>query len=207
MKRILALTAAVLILTGCTGTSAPETTMAEPTEPTGVATSSADPSATAPDATGGFAVSSPDFADGEDLPDSATASAFGGQCTGDNTNPGFEFAGVPDGTAAFAITMIDRSASNFVHWVHGDIPGDAAGIESGGSADLAGFEGETMAPEAGYFGPCPPGPDHRYEFTVYALDAPLGLADGVGFAEFKSAVDDHTLAVATITGMRSGPAT
>jgi Raf kinase inhibitor-like YbhB/YbcL family protein len=196
VKRILVLAAVALLVTGCTGSPAPEVSM---TSPSGESS----PSPTA-DAVAGFAVTSPDFADGDELADWTTASAFGGQCTGDNLNPALEWTGAPEGTAAFAVTMIDRSASNFIHWVHGDIPGEASGVARGESADLPGFIGDTNAPEPGYFGPCPPGPDHRYEFTVYALDAPLGLADGVSFAEFKGAVDEHTLASASISGMRSG---
>ena len=58
----------------------------------------------------------------------------------------------------------------------------------------------------GYFGPCPPGPDHRYEFTVYALDATIGLGNGARFADVKAAIDEHLLGEASISGMRSGPA-
>lgn len=154
----------------------------------------------------GFAVTSPDFADGSDLPDFTTANAFGGQCAGDNLNPALAWTDVPEGTESFAIVMIDRSANNFIHWVQFDIPGDAPGIDKGGSTSVGGTYGATAVAEEGYFGPCPPGPDHRYEFTVYALDALLGLEAGARFVDVKTALDDHVLAQATITGMRSGPA-
>ena len=151
-------------------------------------------------------LTSPDFADGDELADWTTASAFGGQCAGENLNPAFEWSGAPEGTAAFAITMLDGSAGNFIHWLHGDIPGDVTGIERGGSAELPGFVGRNQGIGTGYFGPCPPGPDHRYEFTLYALDTPLGLTDGAGFADFKGAAEGHVLGTASITGTRSGPA-
>lgn len=201
MRRILILAAVALLATGCAGPTATETTIGIPTEPTPVGIPS-----TTPDAAAGFVLTSPDFVDGGELADWATASAFGGQCTGDNLNPALEWTGAPEGTAAFAITMLDRSAGNFIHWLHGDIPGDVSGIERGGSADLPGFVGRNQGVGTGYFGPCPPGPDHRYEFTVYALDAPLGLTDGAGLADFKAGLDGHLLGSASITGNRSGPA-
>ena len=111
----------------------------------------------------------------------------------------------PQGTQAYAITLIDRGGGNYIHWVHIDIPGDVTSVARGGSVDLAGAEGATNE-TPGYFGPCPPGPDHRYEFTVYALDAPLGLAEGANFADVKAAINAHELAEASISGMRSGPA-
>jgi len=154
----------------------------------------------------GLQLTSPDFADGDELADWATANAFGGQCTGDNLNPAFEWTGIPDGTQAFAITMIDRSANNYIHWVLFDIPGDAKGIARGQESSVGGIEGATANAEPGYFGPCPPGPNHRYEFTLYALDAALGLERGARFADVKAAIDEHALAQASIVGMRSGPA-
>jgi len=160
----------------------------------------------APSAAAGIALTSADFADGGELGDWATANAFSGQCTGDNLNPALEWGDGPEGTESFAIVMIDRSANNFIHWVHFDIPGDVTGVARGGSADLAGANGATGVAELGYFGPCPPGPDHRYEFTVYALDAALGLEDGARFADVKAAIEAHVLAEASISGWRSGPA-
>jgi Raf kinase inhibitor-like YbhB/YbcL family protein len=153
----------------------------------------------------GFTVTSSDFADGDELADWATAAAFGGQCKGDNLNPALGWADAPAGTASYAIVLIDRSAGDFIHWVHFDIPGTVTSVARGGSAELPGVDGATN-PSPGYFGPCPPGPDHRYEFTVYALDAPLGLAAGADFAAVSEAIAAHELAEASIAGMRSGPA-
>ena len=185
-------------LTACT-TPADEPS-SEPTT-TAPATASASPAPAS-----GFTITSPDFADGEELGDWATANAFGGQCTGDNLNPAFEWTGAPQGTQAFAITMLDRSANNYIHWVQFDIPGDATGIGRGESATSGGIEGATAQATPGYFGPCPPGPDHRYEFTLYALDAPLGLEEGARFSDVKAAIEEHELAQASIVGMRSGQA-
>jgi Raf kinase inhibitor-like YbhB/YbcL family protein len=155
----------------------------------------------------GFAITSPDFADGEDLEAWASANAFGGQCSGDNLNPALEWQELPEGTAAVAITMLDASAGNFVHWVHTDIPADVTSLERGGSTSLAGAPGRNQGDSAqGYFGPCPPGPNHRYIFTVWALDAPTGLEAGFSYYDWLTATKDHVLGSAEITGMYHGTA-
>lgn len=180
---------AALLLAGCGGTGA------APSPPP----SDADPSA--------FAVTSPDFVDGGELADSVTANHFNGQCVGTNLNPALEWSGAPEGTQAFAVTMLDASAGDFVHWVHSNIPADATGVPAGGSGELAGVPGHNaVTPEPGYFGPCPPGPDHEYVFTVYALDAPLDVEEGFSFQRFENRSEGHILATASITGLKSGPA-
>jgi Raf kinase inhibitor-like YbhB/YbcL family protein len=103
----------------------------------------------------------------------------------------------------YAITLLDRAAGNYVHWVHANIPADVTSVETGGSATLAGVSGLTGAATTGYFGPCPPGPNHRYEFTVWALDAELTLADPLTYPGFVSAAEGHVLATGSISGMYS----
>lgn len=154
-----------------------------------------------------FIVTSPDFTDGGELADSTTADHFNGQCVGANLNPALEWSGAPEGTQAYAITMLDASAGDFVHWVHANIPADVTGVAAGGSATLAGVPGGNPATaEPGYFGPCPPGPDHEYVFTVYALDAPLEIDAGFSYQRFENRSEGHVLATASITGVKSGPA-
>jgi len=198
----------VLALAGCAaGSATPESIPAsasmEPTmsasNPPASASPSVDPLA--------FAVVSADFADGGDLPLSTTASAFSGQCAGDNLNPALEWSNLPPGTVSVAIAMTDASASNWVHWLHANIPVDVQGVATGASADLPGVTGKDQATfQPAYFGPCPPGPDHRYVFTVYALDTELGLAESYSYSDFVVAIKDHVLGQASITGWASGPA-
>ena len=151
-----------------------------------------------------FVVSSTDFADGGDLPESAKASGLGGQCAGENVSPELSWSGAPDGTAAYAITMIDISADNFVHWTKADIPATVSEVPAGGADALSGVGGRTGNSSGIYFGPCPPGPDHHYVFTVYALDATLGLEADFGIGDLKNALDEHALGEASITGL-AGP--
>ncbi len=192
-----------LLLTGCSTAAPSAEGPALPSAPTATESAHASPTTAAPD---GFAVTSPDFTDGGDLADWATGNAFGGQCTGDNENPALEWQQVPEGTVALAITMLDASAGNYVHWVHTDIPADISGVQRGGSSDLAGVPGRDQATgNRAYFGPCPPTSSHRYVFTVWALDAPTELEPGFSYYDWLTASKDHVLGKAEITGMR-GPA-
>lgn len=203
-----AMVAAALVLTGCAGpaanpatTSSPEATVSPsaPSSPTPSPSPSPDPTA--------FAITSPDFADRDELADKFTANAFGGQCVGENINPELEWRNAPEGTVTFAIAMTDEAANGWVHWLHANIPADVTGVAQGESASLPGVTGRDQATgQPAYFGPCPPGPSHRYVFTLYALDAELDLTEGYSGTDLVIAMKDHILAETAITGMRSGPA-
>lgn len=54
----------------------------------------------------------------------------------------------------------------------------------------------------GYGGPCPPpGPPHRYIFTLYALDvARLSVGDHATRAQVTAAIAGHVLATAVLVG-------
>lgn len=151
-------------------------------------------------------LTSADFADGGELADELTADAFSGQCKGENLNPELSWQGAPEGTVSFAVTMIDRSANDFVHWAHVAIPAETTSIPRGGAAELAGVPGQSAVGQFGYFGPCPPSPDHEYEFTVHALDVVPELATGFRFQDLEPVLAEHSLGSASITGTRSGPA-
>ena len=62
--------------------------------------------------------------------------------------------------------------------------------------------GRTDYGAGAYGGPCPPpGPAHRYRFSVYALDAaPLGAPEGSSAALVRFMLRGHVLAYGTLTG-------
>lgn len=156
-----------------------------------------------------FSVTSADFEDGAPMPDWTTANALGGQCTGDNTNPRLSWESPSTSTAGFALAMFDTDAGDFVHWMLANIPASTTSIDRGASDEVGAVGGKgTLSSEydGKYFGPCPPGPDHHYVFTVYALDVALALEPGFTYAELKSAMKGHILAEGSLTGLRSGPA-
>ncbi|NLF04635.1 MAG: YbhB/YbcL family Raf kinase inhibitor-like protein, partial [Actinomycetales bacterium] len=153
-----------------------------------------------------FTLSSTDFTDGSELAEEFTADAFSGQCRGENRNPALSWEGAPVGTVSFAVTMVDISAGDFVHWVHAGIPAEVTSVDSGAAGELPGVAGQSATGQFGYFGPCPPTPDHEYVFTVHALDVDPGLATGFRFADLAPFLAEHSLASVSITGVRSGPA-
>jgi phosphatidylethanolamine-binding protein (PEBP) family uncharacterized protein len=54
----------------------------------------------------------------------------------------------------------------------------------------------------GYHGPMPPpGPPHRYRFTLSALYRTLALAAGATAAEVRSAMKKHAVAETVLTGI------
>ena len=145
-------------------------------------------------------VTSSDFVDGGYLDTRHSANARG-QCHGANLSPQLTWDGAPADTVTFAITAIDLSAGDWVHWVHANIPATVTSAATGASSTLPGVAGVTGAGTTGYFGPCPPGPDHKYEFTVWALDSILTVPNLPTFAQFVNAAASHVLAQGTIVGL------
>lgn len=150
-----------------------------------------------------FVVTSTDFVDQGQLPETVKATAFGGQCEGENISPELTWTGAPEGTVSFAITMIDLSSSDFVHWQKVNIPASVTSVGTGEADSLEGISGINGNGTFEYFGPCPPSGEHTYLFTVYALDTMVDLQEGftIGFA--RLAFEDHVLGQTTIAGLAS----
>jgi Raf kinase inhibitor-like YbhB/YbcL family protein len=141
-----------------------------------------------------FTLSSPDFADGADIPLRHT-------CDGGDVAPRLTWKGLPAGTRSLALIMDDPDAprGTFTHWVVCDIPADAAEL---GEGSTLGSQGRNSFGRSGYGGPCPPPGDdpHRYRFTLYALDLPaLALQNGTR-EELDTKMETHVLATARLVG-------
>ncbi|PRX96756.1 YbhB/YbcL family Raf kinase inhibitor-like protein [Allonocardiopsis opalescens] len=112
-----------------------------------------------------LAVSSPDFAFGERIPDAHSGAA--------GTPPELEITGVPEGAVELAVIAHDPDAplpQGFTHWtVYGIAPAD--GRLDTGSGTVR--EGPNGIGAPGYTGPQPPPGHgiHHYYFWVYALSA------------------------------------
>jgi len=154
-----------------------------------------------------FTVTSPDFADGGRLAEAQVFDGFG--CTGGNLAPALAWTGAPEGTESFAVTAYDPDAptgSGFWHWVMFDIPADTAALPAGstGAARPAGaveVRNDYGAP--GFGGACPPpGPAHRYVFTVFALKvATLGLGADATPAIAGFMLNANALATTRVTAL------
>ena len=122
-----------------------------------------------------FVLTSKTFADVGTLPMSAVFDGFG--CTGGNISPDLAWSGAPAGTKSFILTVFDPDAptgSGWWHWTVYDLPADCTGLAANASADGAlpapAREGRNDYGIKGFGGACPPpGPAHRYIFTIYAM--------------------------------------
>lgn len=151
-------------------------------------------------------VTSATFSEGGKIPQE---NAFTG-CGGKNTAPQLAWSGAPDGTKSYAITCFDPDAptgSGYWHWVAFDIPADVTSIEAGAGNDEKMSGGKSGTNDYGakaYGGPCPPkgDGDHRYIFTVFALDVDSvpGASAGVTGASLNFLMRGHVLATGTVTG-------
>jgi Raf kinase inhibitor-like YbhB/YbcL family protein len=161
-----------------------------------------------------FTVTSTDIAEGGTLSEKHRSGAFGVP-GGEDVSPQLSWSGAPDGTKSYAVTCYDPDAptgSGFWHWAVADIPANVTELATG-----AGTPGSTALPPGavtlandggskGYIGAAPPPGhgEHRYYFTVHAVDVEsLGIPDSATPAFLGFNLFSHTLARATITAVFS----
>ena len=150
-------------------------------------------------------LTSPAFSDGEPIPD---RHAFTGVPGGTNLSLPLAWSDVPEGTASFALSIIDPHpvARNWVHWMVINIPSGEASLPEGASGHAmprSSKELQNSFGTMGYGGPKPPRGSgvHPYVVTVYALSAgSLDLPANTPLETFLTAVSDKTLDSASLTG-------
>ena len=150
----------------------------------------------APKAPATMNLTSEAFAEGATIPERHT-------CDGDDVAPPLHWDGTPADARALALVMDDPDAhgGTFVHWTVVDLPPGTSSL--GADEPPAGAqELENSFGEEGYRGPCPPEDDepHHYVFTIYALDAKLGLDAGSSAADARDAIGSHAIAEGRLTG-------
>ena len=187
MVRLLAATFALgLLVSACSPEEVVETTTT--TEPTTTTTRAPSPP---------LVMTSPSFSEGQSIPATFT-------CEGPDFNPELNITGLPGSTVALTIIVDDPDAPVGVwdHWVAYDI--DAAG---GGDYTISqasgqiGTEGLNSWNLPGYGGPCPPpGEEHRYFFTVYALNGRLDLPPEIDSAGVRTAMDGKIITEVVLMG-------
>lgn len=145
-----------------------------------------------------FQLTSPAFTEGGTIPDEFT-------CVGDDVSPPLAWSGVPAGTVELALVVRDPDADGFVHWVVAGLPAATGGLAKGKPP-----AGATQAlndfGRAGWAGPCPPSDVHHYDFRIYALSAPSGVAAETAAAEAADRVETApVLASAALSGTVAAP--
>jgi Raf kinase inhibitor-like YbhB/YbcL family protein len=159
-----------------------------------------------------FTVASKAMPDGSTVANAQVGNLHRGStsCDGKSQSPDLEWSGAPSETTSYAVIMHDPDAprpGGVWHWVVFDIPAGDTSLPEGLPAHSArAKQALNTLGTPDYIGPCPPpGPPHHYVVTVYALDVPtLNLPDGAPNAPVRAAVDAHTLAKSTLTGLYSG---
>jgi Raf kinase inhibitor-like YbhB/YbcL family protein len=162
-----------------------------------------------------FLVSSPDFSQGDTLPTSARSGIAG--AGGADRSPTLNWEGAPAGTKSYAVTVYDPDAptgSGFWHWAVYDIPSSVtslAGDAGNPDAGLLPPGALTVRNEIGlerYLGAAPPDGhgEHRYFFTVTALDVPhLEIESGSTPAVLGFNFLGHILGRAQLMGVSETP--
>ena len=157
-------------------------------------------------AEGPFTVSSDDLKPGGRV---GLANVFDrGDCKGENRSPQLTWRNPPAGTRSYAVTIFDPDAPGhgWWHWAVAGIPATVTSLPADASA--SGFLQRIGASEArndfgtdGYGGPCPPpGKQHRYVITVYALKGTdLRVAQGRPAPMFEHEIGTLTIGTARLT--------
>lgn len=152
---------------------------------------------------GVFELKSAAFADTGSIP--ARHSQRGG-----NVSPPLSWSGAPASVQSFAVTCTDADAFGYVHWVVYDIPATVTALAENlpktptltsppamqGANDTAGTGWAGLDP--------PPGEEHRYVFTLYALGTTtLGLAPGARLTQVTQAMQGKIISQASLRGRYS----
>ena len=150
-----------------------------------------------------FAISSPAFEDGGEIPALFT-------CEGRDISPTLRWTGQPEAAKSLVLIIDDPDApdpkapkTTWVHWVLYNLPPDTSDLpEAVAPRDLpAGTrEGRNDWKRTGYGGPCPPIGRHRYFHKSYALDTTLPDLGTPTKAQVEAAMKGHVLAEAQLMG-------
>lgn len=117
-------------------------------------------------------------------------------CDADNVSPPLAWEGVPNGTQSMVLILDDPDAPGGLwdHWLLYNIPSHLFSLTEDIKDLPAGIQvGKNSWGNAKYEGPCPPKGEHRYQFTLYALDSHLNLPNGVDRAQLGKAMKGHIL--------------
>lgn len=162
-----------------------------------------------------FALTSPDFEEGETLPLWARSGIAG--AGGEDRSPTLHWDGAPSGTRSFALTCFDPDAptgSGWWHWAVYNIPAKVTSLPQDAGNPDAGLlpSGAITLPNElrleRYLGAAPPSGhgEHRYVFTVSALDVErLDIPEGSTPAILGFHIASHIVARAQLTGVSETP--
>lgn len=146
-------------------------------------------------------VTSSHFQQGQPIAVRHSFNQFG--CVGENAAPTISWAGAPANTKSFVLVAHDPDAPTgvgFFHWLVINLPSTTTSV--GATLPPAALELRNDYGATGYGGPCPPeGRNHRYIFSVYALDVEtLPLPKEATGALVRFMLLNHTIALGRLVG-------
>lgn len=123
-------------------------------------------------------------------------------------NPPLTISGVPENAVTLVLIMDDPDVPKvlkqdgvFDHWVLYNIPPNTTEVPEGTHVGSVGQNGRG---EQAYTGPCPPKEyepsEHRYVFTLYALDIRIQFEQPPTKAALLSRIQGHVVAQAQLIG-------
>jgi Raf kinase inhibitor-like YbhB/YbcL family protein len=138
-------------------------------------------------------VTSPEFGQGVPIPRQYT-------CHGAGESPPLSWSGAPTGTKALALVMDDADApiTPYVYWIVFNISPQTPDIQAG-RIPLGAVVAPNSRGTVGYAPPCA-GHSHQYRFTIYALNAPLTLHNGVSLPAVLAAIASHSIGRGRLQG-------
>ncbi len=129
---------------------------------------------------GGFALTPP-WAEGAEIDPRFTCTA--------GISPSLTFENVASDIVTLALSIVDETANNSVHWIVANIqPTDTVLAE--GAVPVGAIVATNSAGTVGFSAPCPPaGQSHTYRLTGYGLSQQLELENGVDSATLIQAIE------------------
>lgn len=133
-------------------------------------------------------------------------------CDGENISPPLNWDDVPNSAVSLALICEDPDAPSkiWTHWVIFNIPTDIHGfheaMETKRILNNRIIQGLNDSGNYGYSGPCPPDHEHRYFFTLYALDIKLAFTNslinkGISKKMVLDAMEGHIIESSQLTGL------
>lgn len=119
-------------------------------------------------------------------------------CYGSGQSPPLYWSGAPPRTKSLALVVDDAAApiTPYIYWIVFNI--SPTTVIQAGHLPHGAWQAVNSSGRARYQPPCPHG-QHRYRFTVYALNAALRLRNGAGLKAAWSAIARHAIARGTLT--------
>jgi hypothetical protein len=151
-----------------------------------------------------WSITSSAFSDGERIPIQHTGE-------GENLSPPLSWTEPPAETVELLLICDDPDAPSgtFTHWLAWGMDPDVRELPEGVPttetvASPALVQGTNSAGKVGYYGPLPPpGPEHRYQFYLYALTEASELEPGADKAAVAAQVEAKSQATCMLEGLYS----